>query len=117
MPGDGRRREIDPSIDTSDVTPAEARRRAQAGSVLVDVREPEEWRAGRAPGAVLIPLGQLAACLCDLPRDRELIAVCRSGRRSGLAAEQLRRAGFARARNKAGGMLAWAREGLPVERG
>jgi rhodanese-related sulfurtransferase len=65
---------------------------------------------------MLIPLGQLAARQGELPRDRELIMVCRSGNRSGTAAAQLRRAGFAPVRNMAGGMIAWARAGLPVER-
>jgi rhodanese-related sulfurtransferase len=100
----------------SEVTPAEARRRALAGSLLLDVREPVEWSAGRAPGAVLIPLGQLSARLAELPRDREIIAVCRSGNRSGVATGLLRRAGFSRAVNMAGGMVAWTKHGLPVER-
>jgi rhodanese-related sulfurtransferase len=99
-----------------DVTPAEARRRAQAGSLLLDVREPAEWAAGRAPGAVLIPLGQLSARLGELPREREIIAVCRSGNRSGAATGLLRRAGFSKAVNMAGGMVAWTKQGLPVER-
>jgi rhodanese-related sulfurtransferase len=98
------------------VAPDEARRRARAGSLLLDVREPAEWAAGHAPGAVLIPLGQLAARLAELPRDREIVAVCRSGNRSGTATGLLRRAGFPRVVNMAGGMLAWSKLGLPVER-
>jgi rhodanese-related sulfurtransferase len=100
----------------ADVTPAEARRRQRAGSLLVDVREPAEWDTGHAPGAVLIPLGQLAARQGELPRDKELIIVCRSGNRSGRAATQLRQAGFSPVRNMAGGMVAWARSGLPLAR-
>jgi rhodanese-related sulfurtransferase len=102
--------------DGSEILPAEARRRALAGSLLLDVREPGEWSAGHAPGAVLIPLGQLAARLPELPRGREIIAVCRSGNRSGVAAGLLHRAGFSRAVNMAGGMATWTKQGLPVER-
>lgn len=105
-----------PAADETDVAPVEARRRAREGSLLVDVREPAEWDAGHAPGAVLIPLGQLAVRQSELPRDRELIMVCRSGNRSGTAAALLRRAGLSPVRNMAGGMIAWSRSGLPVER-
>ena len=100
----------------ADVTPAEARNHAQAGALLLDVREPAEWQSGHAPGATLLPLGQIGARLSELPRDREIITVCRSGNRSGVAAGQLRRAGFSQVRNMTGGMTAWARAGLPVER-
>jgi rhodanese-related sulfurtransferase len=97
-----------------EVTPALAWERAAAGSVLVDVREPEEWRAGHAPGAVHIPLGQLPARMGELPRDGEIVTVCRSGNRSARAADLLRRAGYQRVHNLTGGMIAWSRDGLPV---
>ena len=70
----------------ADVTPAEARQPAQDGALLLDVREPAEWQSGHAAGATLLPLGQLGARLSELPRDREIITVCRSGNRSGTAA-------------------------------
>jgi rhodanese-related sulfurtransferase len=113
-PGDGAAAGV--AGDGGQVKPAEARRRALAGNLLLDVREPAEWSAGHAPGAVPIPLGQLSARLSELPRDREIIAVCRSGNRSGVAAGLLRRAGFSKAVNMAGGMMAWTKQGLPVER-
>jgi rhodanese-related sulfurtransferase len=100
----------------NDVAPAEAQRRAQAGSLLLDVREPGEFHSGHAPGAKLIPLGQLPSRLDELPRDREIITVCRSGNRSSTAAGLLRRAGFGAVRNLSGGMTAWARSGMAVER-
>lgn len=62
-------------------------------AVLLDVREPDEWQAGHAPQARHIPLGQLQSRLSELPRDHQIIAVCRSGRRSALAAQQLGAAG------------------------
>lgn len=95
-----------------DVTPAEAHRLAEAGEVLlVDVREDDEWAAGRAPSAVHAALGTLTPD--TLPRDRPLVAVCRVGGRSQAAAEALAGIGYD-VRNTAGGMLAWQAAGLPV---
>ncbi|MEJ8655605.1 rhodanese-like domain-containing protein [Streptomyces sp. MS1.AVA.4] len=99
------------------VDPAEARERtlAPGGSVLLDVREAHEWAAGRAPGAVHLPLAALAAgaALPAPARDRPLVVICRSGNRSRRAAELLAARGSA-AVDVTGGMLAWARAGLPV---
>ncbi|HEU5315449.1 MAG TPA: rhodanese-like domain-containing protein [Chloroflexota bacterium] len=100
----------------ADLAPSEAHARAQRGALLVDVREPDEWRSGHAAGARHIPLGQLTRRLAELPEDRELIMVCRSGNRSGMAVGQLRRAGYTQVRNLRGGMVAWQRAGLPIER-
>lgn len=95
-----------------DVSVQQAADAAAAGQVLlVDVREHEEWTAGHAPAAVHIPLSALGGT--DVPTDRPVVAVCRSGNRSGTAAAQLAQAGFDVA-NMAGGMLAWAAAGLPV---
>ncbi len=99
-----------------EVTPAEAHRRQQAGAVLVDVREADEWAAGHAAGALHLPLGELALRHDDLPRDRETLLICASGNRSKVAAQVLARAGHDRASSVEGGTIAWARAGLPVER-
>lgn len=93
------------------VDPAQAARLINGGALLLDVREPDEWSAGHAPEAVHVPLGWLDPL--TLPRDRVVVAVCRSGNRSGSAARQLAAAGVD-ARNLAGGMKAWAAEGHPV---
>ncbi|MBK9178551.1 MAG: rhodanese-like domain-containing protein [Acidimicrobiales bacterium] len=82
-------------------------------NVLVDVREPDEWHAGHAPGAVHVPLGQLGQRLGELPADTRLVMVCRSGNRSGRATDALVKHGYD-AVNLVGGMQAWARAGLPV---
>ena len=103
------------ATDGTTVDVAEARRRHQAGAVLVDVREPEEWRRGHAPGATHIPLGALGGRIGELPRDRDVLLICRSGSRSGTAQRALRRQGYDRALNVDGGMTAWARAGLPME--
>ncbi len=88
----------------------------EAVPFLLDVREPHEYVAGHIQAAVLIPLGQLAGRLAELPRDREILCICRSGARSLSATRQLQAAGY-RAVNLGGGMLAWSDAGLPVARG
>jgi phage shock protein E len=66
----------------------------QAGAHVVDVRSPEEFRAGAYPGAVNIPLQLLARRLDELPKDRPVVLYCASGLRSGTAARLLTQAGF-----------------------
>ncbi|MDQ3693292.1 MAG: rhodanese-like domain-containing protein [Chloroflexota bacterium] len=88
----------------------------QTGSArFVDVREPEEWAAGHIPGALHIPLAELAARAAEIPRGEPIILVCRVGGRSHLATEYLRGLGYDRAVNFDGGMLAWEEAGHPVE--
>jgi len=72
-------------------------------------------RDGYISGAKLIPLGQLRNRLKELPKDREIVCVCRSGNRSRLAAKQLIAAGYS-ASNMKGGMLAWSWLKLPVKK-
>ena len=83
------------------------------GAVVVDVREQAEWDAGHIPGAIHLPLGEIARRHSQLPRDTQLIAVCRTGNRSALATESLRRAGL-RVENLEGGMKGWKKSGLPL---
>jgi NADPH-dependent 2,4-dienoyl-CoA reductase/sulfur reductase-like enzyme/rhodanese-related sulfurtransferase len=71
---------------------------------LLDVREPVELAVEQAPTAVNIPLGQLRARLGELPRDREILVICRSGQRAYSATRVLLQNGF-KARNLSGGML------------
>lgn len=97
-----------PAVDA-----AEGNRMVDAGAVLLDVREIGEWVVGRDPRAVHIPLGQLPARYPELPADRPIVVICRSGRRSDLAAGHLRATGRD-AVNLAGGMQAWQVAGLPV---
>ncbi len=97
-----------PSIAPKDAEGLLRRREA----VLLDVREPVEWRAGRAPGARNVPLSGLRAG--DLDAGRRYVAVCRSGNRSRAATARLRKAGLD-VLNLKGGMLGWERAGLPLE--
>ncbi len=85
-----------------------------SGAVLLDVREPDEWRAGHAPDARLVPMGQVHEHHAELPADRRIVVVCRSGGRSATVTQALRAAGFD-AVNLTGGMAAWSAAGLPVE--
>lgn len=95
------------------VEPAEADDLAVAGALLLDVREPAEWTAGHIPGAVHMPLGSLDPA--GVPTNRVVVAICRSGNRSGRAAATLAAAGID-VRNLAGGMKAWAQDGRMVAR-
>ncbi|MCL4228846.1 MAG: rhodanese-like domain-containing protein [Myxococcales bacterium] len=85
---------------------------------MIDVREPHEFTGelGHVAGSKLVPLATLLDAARAWPRDEELVLVCRSGNRSGRAAQALAGAGFTRLYNLAGGMLAWNAAGLPVER-
>jgi sulfur-carrier protein adenylyltransferase/sulfurtransferase len=74
--------------------------------VLLDVREPMEFRINRLPGAILMPLGDLPRRLVELDHASEFVVYCHHGVRSARAVEYLRAAGF-RARNLAGGITAW----------
>ncbi len=90
-----------------------------AGTIaMIDVREPHEFTGelGHVAGSKLVPLATLLDAARAWPRDEELVLVCRSGNRSGRAAQALAGAGFTRLYNLAGGMLAWNAAGLPVER-
>lgn len=95
-------------LPTIDVASAHER---PTGVLLVDVREPSEWSAGHAPGALHRPLGELDAR--KLPNADRYFVICRSGNRSGRATEALVAAGLD-AYNVEGGMTAWAKAGLPI---
>src|SRR5260370_9259192 len=80
--------------DVPSVDPDEARRNIEAGALLLDVREPDEWDTGRAPEATWIPMGDLAARQSELPDDRAIVVVCRSGARSARVTAPLRGAPY-----------------------
>jgi rhodanese-related sulfurtransferase len=84
---------------------------------LIDVREPAEFNdaLGHAPGAVLIPLGQLPQRFQEIPKDKPVAIICRSGARSARATMFLRQNGFERVANVSGGMLRWRTQNLTVE--
>lgn len=83
--------------------------------LLLDVRSPEEYaHDGHIAGSRLLPLPVLTQRSAELPKDRAIVCVCRSGNRSGVACELLARQGFGDVINLTGGMLAWRRAGLPI---
>jgi glyoxylase-like metal-dependent hydrolase (beta-lactamase superfamily II)/rhodanese-related sulfurtransferase len=86
---------------------------------ILDVRETDEFDGplGRIHGATLIPLGDLATRAAELDKERPIVAVCRAGGRSAQATVILRRAGFSKIANLAGGMLRWRAQHCPVEGG
>ncbi|GAB2971453.1 rhodanese-like domain-containing protein [Frigoribacterium salinisoli] len=88
------------------VTAAEAIELVRGGVPLVDVREQDEWDAGHAPQAQLLPLSELGSRVDEVPTSGEVLVVCHAGVRSARATAALRRAGL-RAVNVEGGMLAW----------
>jgi rhodanese-related sulfurtransferase len=81
---------------------------------LIDVRENDEWQAGHAPQALHIPLGELAERSGEIPRDRTLYVVCRSGGRSARAVQALNGAGW-QAINVSDGMQGWAAAGRGMQ--
>jgi len=83
------------------------------GAFILDVREPFELAVESIPGAVNIPLGQLRARLKELPRDRDIHVICRSGQRAYMATRILLQNGF-KARDVSGGMLSLAHYGVLV---
>ena len=84
--------------------------------VVLDVRQPEEYREGHIAGSRSIPLGELNKRAGELPKDREIICVCASGSRSRSATKLLVGAGY-NAFDMQGGMFMWQRAKLPVKKG
>lgn len=99
------------------ISVSEAAERFAAGAYLLDVREQSEWNEGHINGAVLIPLGQLSTRLSEIPADRDVLIICRSGNRSAQARDELRAAGYPNTTSINGGMNAWITAGLPVVTG
>jgi rhodanese-related sulfurtransferase len=101
------------------VTAAGVAPRVESGKVLlVDVREDAEWAAGRAPGAMHVPLDGLAAQLEQVRKvaaGRPVAFICRSGRRSAEAARTAVESGLPEVINVDGGMSGWVDAGLPIQ--
>jgi len=82
--------------------------KAPGSNILIDVREPAEYKSGFIPGAINIPLSQLARRIDELPKENALFLYCRSGMRSKNAARILRKSGYDRLAHLQGGILAWS---------
>jgi rhodanese-related sulfurtransferase len=107
-----------PALPSVDVAEADSRLRDDPERpVLLDVREPNEFAAVRAPGAMLLPTSTFATRVAELPSDRPLFVICRTGVRSAAVTGYLARTGRSSVFNVTGGMDAWERAGLPIRRG
>ncbi|HKB58569.1 MAG TPA: rhodanese-like domain-containing protein [Gallionellaceae bacterium] len=87
-------------------------------AIVLDVREADEFKTGRLLNAKHIPLGKLRDRVGELERyrDKPIVVVCRSGNRSATACSLLGKEGFTQVYNLSGGIMAWQKAGLPVER-
>ena len=94
-----------PTVSASQIEPQ---------TYLLDVREPDEWEAGHAPGAHHVPMMEIPARMGEVPTDAEVVVVCRSGGRSGQVVSYLMGNGWDNVRNLDGGMRSWAATGREI---
>lgn len=99
----------------AEISVAQAYQKYQDGVFLLDVRTQEEWDEYHAPNTTLIPLDQLAQRVNELPKDQEIVVVCRSGNRSQEGRDILLNAGFEQVTSMAGGLSSWRSAGYPIE--
>jgi rhodanese-related sulfurtransferase len=100
---------------THELTPTQVKEALDKGDVvLIDVREPYEWEAGRIPGATHIEIERLASRADEVPTDRPIVFSCRLGVRSAMAMQAFRASGWD-AYHLGGGLQRWVSEGLPLE--
>lgn len=98
----------------AEISVSQAAVKRDAGAFILDVRQPEEWNEYHVPDSTLIPLGELASRLNEVPRDREIVVVCRSGNRSQQGRDILQQAGFEQVTSMAGGLSEWRAAGYPT---
>lgn len=101
-----------PAVDEVDIAAIDP---LPPDAVLLDVREPAEFAEARVPGAINLPQADLATRLAEIPRDRPVFTICRSGMRSLRAAQFLKQQGYESVASVQGGTLAWQDSGRPVE--
>ncbi len=99
----------------SEVSVAQAHDMYQNGALFLDVRTQEEWVQGHIARSTLIPLDVLQNRPNELPRDKDIVVVCRSGARSKEGSTLLRQAGFTRVTCMTGGIQAWVTAGYPIQ--
>jgi len=105
----------DPSVPTvSQQQLLERQREKDAALFVLDVRSAEEYVSGYVPGAINIPHDQLASRLAEVPKDKDVVLYCRSGRRTMLAAEVLAANGYQRLGHLEGDVLGWTQQDRPL---
>lgn len=105
------------SAPRTEITVAQAVEKWKAGTFLLDVRTPEEWADVHVEGTTLIPLDDLPNRLSELPKDKEIVVICRSGNRSQQGRDILLDAGFTQVSSMAGGLKEWTAAGYPTVSG
>lgn len=98
-----------------EISVEEAYQKYQQGVFFLDVRRLDEWEDYHIPNTTLIPLEDLSSHLGELPRDQEIVVVCRTGNRSAQARDFLRSAGFPNVTSMAGGVERWSALNYPIE--
>jgi len=101
----------------AEISVAQAAEKRDQGAFILDVRQPEEWQQFHIPGATLIPLGELPNRLNEVPKDKEIVVVCRTGHRSAQGRDILLNAGFPMVTSMAGGVTQWQTQGLAIATG
>jgi adenylyltransferase/sulfurtransferase len=98
------------ALPDTEIDPVEVKKKLEHGDkfLLLDVREPHEYLICNIPGAKLIPLGEVPQRIHELDSLQDIVVHCKSGVRSGKAADFLRQAGFKRVKNMKGGIIAWS---------
>ncbi len=104
------------SSPARELTTAEAYQKYLDGVFFLDVRTQDEWNDFHLKGSTLIPLDELDSRYTELPKDREIVVVCRSGHRSASAVALLQGKGFTNLASLSGGLQAWVDADYPVER-
>ena len=93
-----------------EIAPADAKARMEAGSILLDVREPFEISTASVKGSLNIPMNQIPNRLAEIPKDREILCMCHHGMRSAGVGGYLLEQGYPRVVNVSGGISAWSAE-------
>ena len=101
----------------AEISVSEAYNKYQNGAYVLDVRTQEEWNEYHAPGTTLIPLDELAARVNEVPQDKTVVVVCRSGNRSQQGRDILLDAGYENVTSMAGGLKTWRDAGYPIATG
>ena len=102
---------------SSEISVSQAYEKLQQGAFILDVRSQEEWGQMHIVNSTLIPLDQLPSRLSEVPKDQEVVVICRSGARSKEGLTVLHNSGYTRAFCMTGGLLAWKAAGYPLEGG
>lgn len=99
----------------TEISASQAYQKYQQGTFFLDVRSQAEWDKGHLTKSILIPLDQLSSRLAEIPKDQDVVVICRSGVRAKQGTSTLREAGYGRAVSMTGGLLAWRSAGYPFE--